>query len=153
MESLVRKEVNDAIDGLEAVLLENFEPIDAPLNHTFLPGMYVREIVMEAGSKVTSRIHKITHPYVILSGSANIWVDGVGWKLIKAPFFGITPAGTRRILKILERMHFITFHSNPDDTQDLDIIEERVIEKHVNPLLGGVVRLNKITKEIEDVQK
>jgi hypothetical protein len=135
MESLVRKEANDAIDGLEVALLERFNKIDFPLNHVFVPGMYIREIFMRAGSKLTSKIHKYSHPYFVMKGSANVWVDGLGWQLITAPYVGITEAGTRRVLDILEDCNWITVHSNPDDTEDLELIEERIIEKHENALL------------------
>lgn len=132
MNSLVRKSANDAIDALEVALLNRFEKIDCPLNHTFGDGLYVREIFMPAGSKVTSKIHKERHPYFVMKGSANVFVDGVGWRLIEAPCFGWTEAGTRRVLDILTDTFWITVHSNPDDAKDLDKIEERIIEKHIN---------------------
>lgn len=138
MQSLVRKEANDAIDVLEAALLERFRRIECPLNHTFLPGVYIREIFMPANSKVTSKIHKERHAYFVLKGSAEVWIDGVGWQLIKAPHYGITEPGTRRVLKILEDTFWITIHSNPDNGENLDEIEERIIEAHENPLLNNI---------------
>src|ERR1700722_4144042 len=105
-ESLVRPEVNDAIDSLEVALLERFDKIEAPVAHTFLPGMYIREIFMIAGSKYTSKIHRFKHAYFVLRGSANVWIDGVGWQLITAPHFGITEPGTRRVLDIIEDMNW-----------------------------------------------
>lgn len=135
MQSLVRKEANDAIDILEAMLLDRLPKKDADLNHSFFKGLYVRECVMDAGMRVTSKIHKETHPYFVMEGTAEVWIDGVGWKLIEAPFYGITMAGTRRVLKIITRCFWITVHSNPDDGQVLEAIEERIIEKHENHLL------------------
>lgn len=93
---------------------------------------------MPAGSKVTSKIHKCRHPYFVLKGAANVFIDGEGWKLIKAPYFGWTEPGTRRVLDVLEDTFWITVHSNPDDTDDLQIIEERIIEKHTNPLIENI---------------
>lgn len=141
MKSLVRKEANDSIDAMEVALLERFNKIECPLNHTFLPGVYMREIFMPAGSKVTSKIHKERHAFFVMKGSANVWIDEVGWQLIKAPYSGVTEPGTRRVLKILEDCFWITVHSNPDDTEDLDLIEERIIEKHDNPLLNNISSL------------
>lgn len=135
MQSLVRKEANEAIDRLESVLLDRFKKIECPLKHTFMPGMYMREIFMPKGSKVSSKIHKFRHPYFILKGVVRVWLDGYGWQLIQAPFSGITEPGTRRVLDVLEDTVWVTVHSNPDDTEDLSIIEERVIEPHENKFL------------------
>lgn len=135
MESLVRKEANAAIDALEVAMLDRFNKIDCPLAHTFMPGLYMREIFMPKGSKVTSKIHKHRHPYFVLKGTVRVWIDGMGWQLIKAPFKGITEPGTRRVLDVLEDTIWVTVHSNPDDTEDLSIIEERLIETHENKLL------------------
>ena len=35
----------------------------APLKHTFLDGSYMRQITMPKGMLLTSKIHKIRHPY------------------------------------------------------------------------------------------
>lgn len=142
--SSVRKEANEAIDKLELAMLKRFQSKECPLNHSFFDGIYVRECVLFAGMLVTSKIHLKKHPYVVLKGKAEVFVDGKGWELIEAPYFGTTEAGTRRVLRIIETCHWITFHSNPDDGQDLEIIEERIIEKHDNLLL------NEINKQLMD---
>lgn len=142
MQSLVRKEANDAIDALEEALLDRFNKIDCPLVHTFMPGLYMREIFMPAGSKVTSKIHKHRHPFFVLKGKAEVWRDGTGWELIEAPYAGVTEPGTRRVLNILEDCNWITVHSNPENTDDLEEIEERIIEAHNNPLLSNEARLS-----------
>lgn len=134
-QSLLRDEANTAIDVLEVALLDRFNKIDCPLEHTFMPGMYMRTILMKAGSKITSKIHKYRHPFFVMQGSVRVWIDGKGWGLIKAPFKGITEPGTRRVLDVLEDTIWVTVHSNPDDTEDLSIIEEMVIETHENKLL------------------
>lgn len=133
--SLVRKEANESIDKLELAMLQRFQSKECPLNHSFFDGIYVRECVLFAGMLVTSKIHVKKHPYVVLKGKAEVFIDGKGWELIEAPYFGTTEAGTRRVLRIIETCHWITFHSNPDDGQDLEAIEDRIIEKHENELL------------------
>lgn len=138
MGSLVRKEANDAIDALEIALLNRFHKVDCPLNHTFLPGVYMREIFMPAGSKITSKIHKERHAFFVLKGKVRVWVDGSGWQLITAPYSGITEAGTRRVLDVLEDVNWVTIHHNPTDTEDLEEIENRIIEKHDNLLLENI---------------
>ena len=138
MKSAVSKSANDAIDSLELALLSKFKEQECPLNHSFFDGIYVRECVLFAGMIVTSKIHLKKHPYVVLKGKAEVWIENVGWHLIEAPYFGTTQAGTRRVLRIIEDIHWITFHSNPDDTEDLDLIESRIIEPHQNDLLNNI---------------
>lgn len=142
MQSLVRKEANDALDRLELAMLERFPPMKEALNHVFCKGLYIRECVMETGMIVTSKIHKERHPYFVMSGVADVWRDGVGWERVVAPYFGITEPGTRRVLKIIERTNWVTVHSNSDDGEDLEIIEERIIEKHENPLLESQQKIS-----------
>ena len=138
MSSLVRKKVNEAIDALEVEMLRQFKKKEADLNHSFFKGLYVRECVMDAGMRVTSKIHRETHPYFVMQGTAEVWIDGVGWELIVGPYYGVTLAGTRRVLRILKKCFWITVHSNPDDGEDLEVIEERIIEKHENKLLNNI---------------
>jgi quercetin dioxygenase-like cupin family protein len=135
--SLVRDEANAAIDALEVALLARYPKIDCPLNHSFGDQLYVREIFMPAGSKVTSKIHKKRHPYFVMQGKVNVWLDGKGWQLIEGPYFGWTNPGTRRVLDVITDTFWITVHANPDDTEDLEIIEGRIIESHTNHLLGN----------------
>lgn len=146
MQSLARKEANEAIDKLEVALLGRFNKVDCPLEHIFMPGMYMRTILMPAGSKVTSKIHKHKHPFFVMQGSARVWVDGKGWELIKAPYRGITEPGTRRVLDILEDCIWVTVHHNPSDSEDLEEIEALVIEKHDNELLN-IINSQQIEKK------
>lgn len=95
-----------------------------PLKHTFVDGAYIREIFMPAGLVLTSKIHKIKHPYFVMKGKCEVITDE-GLHLIEAPYHGITEPGTKRILKILEDTIWITVHST--DSKDLAEIEKQII--------------------------
>jgi len=103
-----------------------FGDAGAPLKHTFVPGAYIREITMPAGLILTSKIHKVEHPYFVLRGKCEV-VTEEGKVLIEAPYWGITKAGTKRALHIIEETVWCTVHSNPSNTQDLKEIEKDVI--------------------------
>ena len=136
MQSLVRKETNNLIDAVEVALLDRFKRQDCDVNHSFFEYLYVRECVLIEGMRVTSKIHKHRHPYVLMEGAAEVWTEGVGWKLIEGPFYGVTPAGTRRVLKIIRTSFWLTFHGHPlGDSKDLDEIEAYVIEPHQNEFM------------------
>lgn len=122
------------LDRLELAMLEGFPVVEMPLKHRFTPGIYAREIFMKAGTLCTSKIHKIQHPFVVLEGKVSVYnvLDGSVVHL-EAPHVGITEPGTRRLLYIHEDCRWITFHPNPDNTEDLDDLEMQLIERRELP--------------------
>lgn len=132
-EALLALGVTRKIDEMEASMLE-MEPAECPNEHFFTPGIYTRSIFMPAGTLIVSKIHKTQHPYFILKGAVSVWIDGVGVQNIKAPFFGVTEPGTRRVLYIHEDCYWITTHANPDN-ENVEQIEARIIEPHINPFI------------------
>lgn len=137
--SVVSKDVNDFVDIVERAMLDcvktgEFEKITCPVDNVFTSGLYTRVIEMKEGSRITSKIHKTDHPFFILKGKCVVYVDGEEI-VLEAPHYGVTKAGTRRILLILEDCIWATVHANPND-ETLEEIEERIIEKHDNPHLN-----------------
>lgn len=100
-----------------------------PLVHSFGDGCYIRQIFMPKGTLIISKIHKVTHPYFVMTGSASVATEN-GVEVIQAPYQGITQAGTKRALYIHEDMVWITVHVT--DETDLDKIEEEIIAKDFN---------------------
>ena len=134
LEQIEEKTKDEKIDELESFMANNFEIINCPLNHRFTEGLYVREIFMPAGSLITSKIHKTQHQYFILKGAVSVWIDEGEEIYLEAPYIGVTEPGTRRVLYIWEDCIWATAHANPENENEEEI-EERIIEKHDNPLL------------------
>jgi hypothetical protein len=141
----IEKTKDEKIDELESVMADNFEIISCPLNHRFTNGLYVREVFMPAGSLITSKIHKTQHQYFILKGAVSVWIDEGEEIYLEAPYIGVTEPGTRRVLYIWEDCIWATAHPNPEN-ETVEEIEERIIEKHDNPLLS--TELKEKLKEI-----
>ncbi|MCK5602185.1 hypothetical protein KAR91_09960 [Candidatus Pacearchaeota archaeon] len=97
-----------------------------PLVHSYGDGCYIRQIFMPKGTLITSKIHKVTHPYFVMTGKASVATEN-GVEIIQAPYQGITRAGTKRALYIHEDMIWITVHVTNET--DLDKIEEEIIAK------------------------
>ena len=112
----------------EGVLVGKESEGVCPVEHTFTEGLYTRKIFMPKGMVLTSKIHKICHPYFILEGDVDV-ITEEGMVNIKAPYFGITQAGTKRAIKVNEDCVWVTVHSNRTNTRDLDIIEGFTIAK------------------------
>jgi hypothetical protein len=102
-----------------------------PLKHTFVDGAYVREITMPKGALLTSKIHKIRHPYFVLKGEVSVLTEN-GVIRIKAPYSGITEAGTKRVLFIHEDTVWTTVHITNET--DLEKIEKQIIAENYEEL-------------------
>jgi len=102
-----------------------------PLKHEYADGCYIRTIFMPAGTIITSKIHKVCHPYFIMTGKVKV-VTEEGIVEIKAPYNGITPAGTKRAIHVLEDCYWVTVHVT--EHKDLDKIEEQIIAKSFDEL-------------------
>lgn len=117
------------IDNVERVMLAFMQPVEQPVEHLFLPGLYVRKIFNPAGSLIVTKIHKTEHPFFLLAGCMSIRnVDGEVIH-IEAPHWGVTKPGTRRVIFAHTDVTFVTVHPNPDNTHNLDEIENRLIER------------------------
>jgi len=98
-----------------------------PLKHTFVDGAYIREIFMPKGMLITSKIHKIKHPYFVLKGDVSVMTEN-GPVRIKAPYYGVTPVGTKRLLYTHEDTVWITVHVTKET--NLKKIEKEIIAKN-----------------------
>lgn len=126
--------IHDFIDQIEANMSE-LPAVNCPLNHIFTPGLYMREVEIPAESYVTSKIHKTDHPFIVLEGRLTVWTESGGQQEIQAPYVGITKAGTRRLAYAHDKVVWMTIHVNEDNETDLEKIEERIIEPHINQLI------------------
>lgn len=108
------------IDALESTMLDSGLPVvHLPVIHIFTPGLYARRVHMPAGTVLTSKGHDTEHPYVVLSGVALVAIPGKDPVRLEAGYVGVTEAGTRRVLKILEDCDWITFHPLSADEEEM----------------------------------
>lgn len=125
---LTPAQMRDKIVEIECVMNQHpeakFGDDAAPLKHTFGDGCYVRQITMAKGMLITSKIHKFDHPYFVLTGECSVVTDDKIVR-IKAPYWGMTKAGTKRILYIHEETVWVTVHVT--DSTDLKEIEGQII--------------------------
>ncbi len=121
-------EFENALGQMEGAL---FGDEACPLVHTFGDGLYIREITMPKGMILTSKIHKTRHPYFVIKGDVSVLTEG-GVVRIKAPYWGMTEPGTKRILNIHEETVWITVHAT--EKTDLEEIEEELIAENFEAL-------------------
>ena len=133
-------EIRDAIVGFESDLRKMPGSLIGdspeylkicPLRHTFVDGAYVRELSMPKSLLFVSKIHKVEHPYFILKGDVSVLTED-GIIRVKAPFYGVTPPGTKRIIWTHEDTVWVTVHVT--NSKNLTEIEEEIIAKTYDDL-------------------
>ena len=100
-----------------------------PTKHTFAGGCYVREIYNPANLLLVTKIHKVDHPYFLMSGKMSILTED-GIIEIEAPHHGVTKAGTKRVIYTHEPCTIVTVHATNKTTPEE--VEEEVIAKSFN---------------------
>lgn len=101
---------------------------ECPLTHSFANGIYMREITIPAGTVLTGKIHRHSHPNVLLEGEVLVFTEQGGSQHLKAPLAMISEAGTKRAVLALCDTRWLTFH-NVGEERDLAKIEDIVIVK------------------------
>ena len=121
------------MDQMEEGALRHCEEVTCRTEHVFTPKLYTRIIFMPRGTFITSKIHKTTHPFVVMEGKClvyNTLKPKQPAEEVKAPYFGVTKPGTRRAIMVLEDTVWITFHSTEKTT--VEEVEKEIIKKHLN---------------------
>ncbi len=106
-------------------------PDFSPVKHTFCKHQYVREIFNPAGAMLVTKIHKVEHPFFLLKGEMSI-LSEEGEMRISAPYYGVTPVGTKRVILAHTDCTFVTVH--PTNKTTLDQIENELIAKDYEEL-------------------
>jgi hypothetical protein len=126
------KDFRDGIVGLEEkmkLIPGSTGPEAYPLKHNFAEGLYIRKINVPKGHLVVTKIHKKSHPFFMLKGEASILTED-GVVRLKAPFYDITKAGTKRVIYMHEDVEWVTVHATGEI--DLEEIETDLIAKSFN---------------------
>ncbi len=125
---LPQPDYNEKIDQLETVMEQvsgsvlNIEPV-----HRFLPGVYMREVTIPAGTLLTSRLHKTRHACIVSKGSITVWSNHEGVQRISAPATFISEPGVRRVGYAHEDTVWSNVHSI--DGEDIPTIEDALYAK------------------------
>ena len=136
----VEENMKNHPNGLKGEALQKLNP----LKHSFADGCYIREIFNPKGELLVTKIHKVAHPFFLMKGDMTILMED-GIKRIKAPHYGLTPAGTKRLIYCHEDCVFVTVHATNET--DLEKIEEEVIAKDFSEVDKN--EIDNFMKEVE----
>ena len=136
----VQENIENHPNGLTGEALQKLNP----LKHSFADGCYIREIFNPKGELLVTKIHKVKHPYFLMKGDMTILMqDGI--KRIKAPHYGITPAGTKRIIYCHEDCVFVTVHATNET--DIEKIEKEIAAEDFSEI--DQIEIDNFVKKVE----
>ena len=121
-----------------------------PVKHSFADGQYIREIFNPAGLFLVTKIHNQSHPFFLMEGDMSI-ITEEGVNRIKAPYHGITLAGTKRIIFTHAPCKFITVHST--NSLNVEQIENEIIATsfdEVKQQLPDIELLDRLINQLEE---
>ncbi len=103
---------------------KKFEQVDIPVQHYFVPGVYIREIFVPKGILLTGKIHKYPQFHVITKGDISMLIDGE-MKRVQGPCNIMSPAGSKRIAYAHEDTIWLMVHGTNET--DIERIENHFI--------------------------
>jgi hypothetical protein len=133
MELKIANKEKTVVEGMEEI--KNFlmdpttEQTELQLKHSFAPGVYAREMEIPAGTLLIGKIHKHRHHNFLMKGSIIVLTETNGVELLQAPLMIVSEEGTQRIGYAVTDTIWTTIHENSDNSEDLDVIEERTVVK------------------------
>lgn len=99
---------------------------EARMRHFFAPGVYGREITLDAGDTLTSLIHLQADLNILSKGRISFTTDE-GVRTVEAPYTFVSPPGAKRAGHCHTDVVWTTIHANPDDERDLEKLEARYV--------------------------
>lgn len=116
----------DKIDALTSALL-TMPPADVITKHTFLPNVYERKITIPPWTVLTGAPHKTDYLVRLEKGKIAVNLEDGTVKILIAPCQFEVKAGAQRAGRVFEdEVVWVDVYDNPDNCQDLDVLEERL---------------------------
>jgi hypothetical protein len=115
----------EKIVALQDELLK-MEQADIVTEHTFMPGIYERKIIVPAWCVLTGAAHKT--PYKVRLEKGTIAVNvGNEVKILTAPYEFDACAGEQRVGRVFdEEVVWVDIYDNPDNCTDISALEDRL---------------------------
>lgn len=121
-----------AINKINVLIQEMLKhpQVECPVSHHFGPNIYIREVVMPAGTVVVGKPHKTEHMCNMISGRMIIVNEDGEQKEVAAPAVFMAKKG-RKTAYIIETVRFQNIFST--DETDIEKLENMLVDN--SPLL------------------
>lgn len=137
-------DVRSKLSALGAAMIP-MPQLDIPLQHTFAPGLYVREMHMPAGSLVLGKIHNHDHIVIIASGDCTVYSKD-GLQRLKGPCTVTYSAGTQRAIYAHADTHWLNVHAV--NTNDVGQAEAYLVTEEYPDTEWLIAAAKQITEEV-----
>ena len=119
------KDSRPIIEELEKRMLQQPQ-VECPINHVFLPGIYMREMHAPAGTLLLGHEHKTKHTCLLLKGCLQFRNENGTSTVLEAPMIFEGKPGRKAALALTDVV-FCNLHA----TEETDVakIEEQLITK------------------------
>jgi hypothetical protein len=117
------------LDNMSMPLIERIEILETQLKchqqqetsvtEYFANGVYVREVVVPAGTFAIGGLHKFDHISIMVSGSLSMWTEYDGLQRLSGYNVVNAKAGVKRAGVFLEETKWVTAHANPENRDDM----------------------------------
>lgn len=134
--ALPPEEYHAFVDQFESKMSEAGLTLSCKLDIDFQDGVMRRTIYMPAGALISSKIHITNHNWVIHSGAVYVIEQGAQ-ELRLGGSFGVTKAGTRRLLWVAANCIWSTYHYVGDETDLVKIEEKLILPREPLPCLAN----------------
>jgi len=116
-----------ATDKIDVLLREisSRPQVDCPVQHFFGPSIYIREVVMPAGTVVVGKYHKHDHLCNMVEGRMIVVGEDGEQREVAAPAVFMAKKG-RKTAYILETVRFQNIYST--DETDVEKLEHMLVE-------------------------
>lgn len=133
--SIAKATMRDKVYRLESELMK-MPQVVCPVRNIFADGLYAREMTLPAGTVITGAVHKTEHITIISKGRVQV-VRPEGAQEFSAPCIFISKPNTKNAVRVLEDTVWTTFHPNPDNQENMDVLVERYTTSKNSDLLGN----------------
>ena len=126
---------------LERAMLEQLEPVEAPVTHHFADGVYGREMFIPAGTMLTGKVHRFSTLNLLIQGEITVTTPE-GVKRICAPAVFTSPAGCKKVGFAHTDVRWVNVHptklTNVADIEAKFIVPEQphLIERETKQIEG-----------------
>ena len=104
--------------------LSQFDQVQMEAKHYFAPGVYVRELMIPAGTILTGKIHRHETMNILISGTITVTTDD-GMQTLTGPLIFNSKPGTKKAAYAETDTLWLNVH--PTELTDLEEIEEEFI--------------------------
>lgn len=115
----------EQIRQLEAAMLSQLPPAEAPVTHHFADGIYGREMFIPAGTMLTGKVHRFATLNLLLQGDITVTTPE-GVKRIQAPAIFVSAPGCKKVGFAHTDTIWVNVH--PTKLKDVAAIESKFIE-------------------------